>query len=639
MGFKHLHLSFDQIHDMRVARLSLDYDGRSANILSTAMIDELSSACAQLESETGLGLVILQSAKPSGFVFGADITEFETLTTEDEVRHLQEQAMKMLDRLAHLPIISVAFLHGPALGGGLELALACDYRLVSSEGRLMLGFPEVNLGLMPGFAGTARASRLLGAETSLSLCETGKPIIKADKAVALGLADEAIAKNKLDEKAYQWAKKGKRQFEAHKPMDVQSLPLRLATIKEQSPPNSIPHIEALYTHFEMAAGDYESLITGELRHFPKMMAHPVSNALRHVFAITDKVKKQAKGASKIAHIYVIGAGAMGGDIATLLAFRGKHVTLFDVNQEALLAARAKADAYFDRKLSPEDSEAAKTRLVLGDHATDLSQFDLIIEAVPEKMALKQAIWADIEPKVRDDCILATNTSALDLDEIATALSQPERLVGLHFFNPATVMPLVEIIHRATYKTEMFDELMKLTIMIGKMPILVRNSPGFIVNRALLPYIYEALHQMIKGEQPDEIDQAFIAYGMPMGPIELADQIGLDVCLDAGQPIGMADEVRALLQDKIAKGELGRKSKRGFYEWEDKKAIRPRASIDAAKSHQLQMAILAPLVKACQEAVANGDVIDSDFVDAALIFGMGFPRHRGGPLWAQNGGSL
>ena len=634
MGFQHLHMSIESLDDMRFARLSLDFEGRSANILSMAMIDEISEAITQIEAEEGLSFLLLQSAKPSGFVFGADITEFENLTTEDEVRALQQKAMAMLDKVEALPFVTIAFVHGPALGGGLELALGCDYRLISSEGRLMMGFPEVNLGLMPGFAGTARATRLMGAETCLSLCETGKPITSQEKAVSIGLADEAVNPAELDKAAQLWAQKGKRSYSDLPPVDKEALKTRLAILTQSSAPHSIPHIEALFAHFETAGNDYDAFISGELSHFPKMMLHPVSHALRHLFAITDKVKKQAKGKAAIDQIYVIGAGAMGGDIAILLAFKGKQVTLFDVNEEAAAKVLAKAEAYFDRKLSDEESMAAKSRLRLADETTNMHQFDLVIEAAPEKMALKQAIWVDIEAKVREDCILATNTSALDLDEIASALASSDRLVGLHFFNPAVVMPLVEVIHRGTYDAPIFDELMKLVLNLGKMPILVRNSPGFIVNRALLPYIYEALACMISGESADMIDQAFIAYGMPMGPIELADQIGLDVCLDAGAPIGMADEVRRLLTDKIAAGELGRKTGRGFYQWQDKSAIRSRADYDDDKLSHLQNQILAPLIKACQEAVENGDVTHADFVDAALIFGMGYPRHTGGPLWAH-----
>ena len=635
MGFKHLHLSFEHKDDMRFARLSLDFEGRSANILSMAMIDEISQALDKIEAEAGLSYLILQSAKPSGFVFGADITEFENLSSEDDVRALQQRAMAMLDKLEALPIVTIAFVHGPALGGGLELALGCDYRLISSQGRLMLGFPEVNLGLMPGFAGTARASRLIGAEMSLSLCETGKPITSADKAVSMGLADQAISADELDKMAPIWAQKGKRLYSDFPPLDEKTLNSNLAVLAEKAPPQSIPHIEALFAHFKAAGNDYDAFISGELSHFPKMMLHPVSSALRHVFAITDKVKKQAKGKAEIENIYVIGAGAMGGDIATLLAFKGKQVTLFDVSQDAMAKARAKAEAYFDRKLSDEESAAAKGRFHLADDKTDMRLFDLVVEAAPEKMALKQAIWADIETKVRADCILATNTSALDLNEIAASLSSSDRLVGLHFFNPAVVMPLVEVIYRGARKTPVIDELMKLVLNLGKMPILVRNSPGFIVNRALLPYIYEAINCLIQGESADAIDEAFIAYGMPMGPIELADQIGLDVCLDAGAPIGMAEQVRHLLMDKITKGDLGRKTGRGFYEWQEKSAVRPRANYDDDKISHLQSRILAPLIKACQEALDNGDVSHADFVDAAMIFGMGYPRHKGGPLWAHD----
>ena len=239
MGFKHLHLEFINHEDgHHYARLSLDFEGRSANILSMAMIDEISRALDEVKNQKELSFLLLQSAKPSGFVFGADITEFEELTSEDGVRALQKKAMALLDKLENLPLVSIAFIHGPALGGGLELALACDYRLVNAKSRLMLGFPEVNLGLMPGFAGTARASRLIGAELSLSLCETGKPIKMADKAVEMGLADEAVAEDELVQKAHGYAEKGKAVYKDHAPLDTTEMATSLARKIAQSAPDS-----------------------------------------------------------------------------------------------------------------------------------------------------------------------------------------------------------------------------------------------------------------------------------------------------------------------------------------------------------------------------------------------------------------
>ncbi len=646
MSYQHLTISSDKTnasiasigHIAHIAHIELDYHGKSANLLSQAMIAELQSAFDELEAQEGLAGVIIYSAKPSGFVFGADITEFETLSNSHDVRALQKAAMVMLDRIADSHLVSVALVHGPALGGGLELALACDYRLCRKGGRIMAGFPEANLGLMPGFAGTARAARLIGARQTLDMCLSAKPLTTQSALIEAGLADGLFASEDGLAEAMNFIAKGKRAFGEF--CDRDAWEAIIATAKQAHLDGRIeahiPHLAAIITHFEMAGPDYQALVDGELIHFPRLMLDEVSANLRRVFALTDRVKKQARGDSAISHVQVVGAGAMGADIAIYLCLKGLHVYLTDVNEAALAKAYQRAQAYFERKCDAARARQALARFTCGLMPDNAVLIDLVIEAAPEKLPLKQALWQELEALHGPDCLFATNSSALDLDEIAGKMTAPNRLMGLHFFNPATVMPLIEVIHRPVNEPADCERLMQFAGQIGKLPIKVQNSPGFLVNRALLPYIFAAIEAHINGTDADEIDEALLLYGMPMGPLELADQIGLDICFDVGARLGMPGEVKDYLNAKITAQDLGRKTGAGIYRWDGKKADRMRGTYEAQKAQALAAHLLAPLRRACYDCVAEGHVAHADFADAGMIFGTGYPRHTGGPLHSHKG---
>ena len=628
MSYHHLGLRFEG----SLALVTLDYQGKSANVLSQDMIAQLAQALVECEGRDELTGVLLQSAKPSGFVFGADITEFETLSTPDEVRALQSHAMRLFDQMAESRLVMVAALHGPVLGGGLELALACDYRICVA-GRIMAGFPEANLGLMPGFAGTASGARLLGGRKALELCLSAKPMTSPEALEACGMVDTIAASDEVMAHATAMIGEGKRLFGPFCDAGEWDAIIQDADdtyIKGRALAH-IPHLAAIVTHFAEAGADYDKLVAGELRHFPALMLNPISANLRRVFALTDGLKKQARGASGLTHIHVIGAGAMGADIAQYLCLKGLTVTLTDVNDAALSRAYDNAETYFIRKLGEAGAKEALGRFATGQMPKDCALIDLVIEAAPEKMAIKQHIWQGIEASHRADCLFATNSSALDLEEIASGLAAPHRLLGLHFFNPAGVMPLIEVIHRSSSVAGDVERLMQLALQIGKLPVKVQNSPGFLVNRALLPYIFEAIAAMRDGQIPDEIDQALLSYGMPMGPLELADQIGLDICLDVGERLGMAEPVKEYLKDKVKAQQLGRKTGAGIYQWDGKKAVRARGDYDAVQAETLVAQMLKPLVQACRDSLSEGHVSTADMVDAAMIYGIGYPRHTGGPL--------
>ena len=363
------------------------------------------------------------------------------------------------------------------------------------------------------------------------------------------------------------------------------------------------------------------------------MMTPASAGLRRTFQLNDAVKKGARGDSCISHIHVIGAGTMGGDIAAVAAMSGFAVTLQDLDPAAIDRAVARARALYERRLKdPQLVEDTLANLVADAEGAGLADADLVIEAVAERLEVKQAVFAAAEAVMKPDAIMATNTSAIPLEQIGSVLADPGRLIGMHFFNPVPVLPLVEIVYTKASRQDFVTRAMYVCGAMRKQPIRCKSSPGFLVNRALLPYMFGAIEAMLDGADADRLDQALVAFGMPMGPIELCDQVGLDVCLDAGRVIGMSEMAAAALVDRIEAGKLGRKTGSGFYEWDGKKAIRPRGEFAEAELDAISADLLAPLVAECRAAVAEGVVDSADMADAACIFGIGFPAFRGGPLF-------
>jgi 3-hydroxyacyl-CoA dehydrogenase/enoyl-CoA hydratase/3-hydroxybutyryl-CoA epimerase len=397
-------------------------------------------------------------------------------------------------------------------------------------------------------------------------------------------------------------------------------------------PDHTPAPFAILDHIADNAPDAAAISAAERTIFPSLMVSLASDGLRRVFQLTDMVRKSARGDAGIAHVHVIGAGVMGGDIAAVAAMSGLKVSLSDTAEEAIDNAVTRARALYERRLkTPEKIKAAMDRLTADYSQSGLADADLVIEAVAERLDVKKAVFADVETKVKPDAILATNTSAIPLEQIAEALSNPARLIGLHFFNPVPVLPLVEVIWSEQSDKEFVARGMQFAGQLKKMPIRCKSSAGFVVNRALLPYINAGIDLMLSGVEADKIDEALVEFGMPMGPIELADQIGLDVMLDASTPLGMPPAVEAALSEHIANGTLGRKTGSGFYQWQDMKAVRPHARYDEKELAALADDLLAPMVRECQAAVDEGVVDSVDAADAAMIFGVGYPQFRGGPL--------
>ncbi|MFZ8924301.1 MAG: 3-hydroxyacyl-CoA dehydrogenase NAD-binding domain-containing protein [Candidatus Puniceispirillaceae bacterium] len=624
-----------------IAWLFIQLRDKSVNVLTHAAVGELALLVDWLEENDSINGVALLSGKPGGFVYGADINEFETLKTAEDVADHMEMVHGLFNRIAGLDVPSCVGIDGIALGGGLEISLAFDRLFVTASTKTKLGFPEINLGIMPGYGGTGRAYRRVGTKSVLDMMLTGRPVGSKD-ALNSGLADEMVdSADDLAGAMRRWMLDCRRVKPAHiqrdATADTDAIKAARETYLRRARADHTPAPFAIIDHVETYGHNAAAMSAGEIGIFPQLMVGTASKNLRRVYYLTDAVRKSARGDSGIERLHVVGAGVMGGDIAAVGAMSGLEVSLTDMNAAAIDSAIDRATKLFERRLkSPDKIAAALGRLRADKQGHGVADADLIIEAVAEKLAVKQAVFQALEAGSKPDAILATNTSAIPLEDIATSLKSPERLIGLHFFNPVPVLPLVEVIWSKFSNQDMVNRGMQFAGRIGKLPIRCKSAPGFLVNRALLPYIFKAIEAVAAGQSADLIDESLVDFGMPMGPVELADQIGLDVCLDVGVVLGIAPAAKDLLTEKCAAGTIGRKSGSGFYDWDGNRPIRPRQPHDAASMAAIAKSMLAPMIDECQQAINEGVVDSAESADAGMIFGIGFPGFRGGPLnWDQS----
>jgi 3-hydroxyacyl-CoA dehydrogenase / enoyl-CoA hydratase / 3-hydroxybutyryl-CoA epimerase len=624
-----------------VAWLTLDKPGTSANVLSGPVLIELDGLLASLEKEPPRALVVL-SAKKSGFVAGADIREFTGITDADSGFVLIHRGQEVLNRLAALPCPSVAAIHGFALGGGLELALACRYRVAVGDERLSLGLPEVQLGIHPGFGGTVRSVRLAGVRAAMELMLTGKPV-RADKALRIGLVDALTTEAELRNAARALVLKGPPPRRA--PLFEQllsSAPLRplvrrslIAQVARRAPPDHYPAPYAIIDLWARHGARGPAAYEAEARSIAHLFTTPTSRNLVRVFLLQDRLKN-AGGRSplEIRHVHVVGAGVMGGDIAAWSALRGFSVTLQDRSRELIEPALKRAAELFDRRVrDPAKNAAARERLRADVPGDGVPQADVVIEAIFENLDAKRELYARLEPRMKPGALLATNTSSIMLEPLADRLARPERLVGMHFFNPVAQMPLIEIVHADATDAPALQAATAFARRLDKLPIPCRSAPGFMVNRVLTPYMNEAMYAAEQGVSLAAIDRTAVRFGMPMGPIELADVVGLDVgahvgeiiARELGRPVPELPRLAALLAAK----KLGRKSGEGFYVWQDGKAVKSGGGSPAPED--LEDRLILVLVNECVACLRERVVEDADLVDAAVIFGTGFAPFRGGPL--------
>jgi 3-hydroxyacyl-CoA dehydrogenase/enoyl-CoA hydratase/3-hydroxybutyryl-CoA epimerase len=633
------HLSLETDTD-GIAWLRIDKAESSANVLSTEVMTELNSVVDKLCASPPRGLVVY-SGKHNGFIMGADINEFTGIDTPERAYEVTRLGQQIFAKIEGMGCPTVVAINGFAMGGGLELAMSFDYRLALASKKKILGLPEVKLGLHPGFGGTVRAVQICGVRPAMQLMLTGNPVT-VDKGRRIGLVDRIATEDN-------WRQAAKELIAAQPPKATAPLVERILNlpfvrpfiksmlIKQVASKARKEHYPAPYAMIDLWARYGASPKTGyaaEARSFSELMCTPTSRNLVRVFFLQNKLKSQgSKPATKIERVHVIGAGVMGGDIASWCALRGLDVTLQDREQKYIDPAMERAAKLFAKRVRDDAArDAASARLQSDVAGEGVASADLIIEAIFENLDAKKALYADVEKTMKPDAILASNTSSIRLEELRTELRDPERFIGIHFFNPVALMPLVEIIRCADTAQEALDIGFAFVKGIGKLPLECKSSPGFVVNRILAPYMSEAMHLVQEGVGLPDIDEAAVAFGMPIGPVELVDSVGLDVILHVSEVLGakMEGPIPELLKDKIDAGQLGRKTGQGFYEWVDGRAVKPQRN-PASVPDDIEDRLVLAMVNEAVSCLADGVVTDPDLLDAGVIFGTGFAPFHGGPL--------
>ena len=640
-SFKHWDL---QVDSQNIAWLTLDREGEPVNSLSSEVLTELEKLVIQLESNLPAGVVFI-SGKNSGFIAGADIREFEEQNDPGVARAGVREIHQLFNRIEQLRCPTVAAIHGFCLGGGLELALACDYRVALDNDSTRIGFPEIQLGIFPGFGGTARSIRNLGGRRAMEIM-LGARMFKARPARAAGLVDQLVDNHgSLRWAAINAVLKKRKSKSASKLDRLSSLPCirhGLAKVMEKQVAKKArrEHYPAPYVLIDLwrSVGDnFNALLEGEATEVSKLLLGETSTNLRRVFRLQELLKEQGKPDSSTRdwqpkRVHVVGAGVMGGDIAAWCALRGFEVTLQDREMQYVEPALQRAETLFRKKLKTAGKiSAAKSRLIADVEGSGIARADVIIEAIYENLEAKQQLFQTLEQSAKPDAVLASNTSAIPLEEIASGMKQPQRLIGLHFFNPVAMMPLVEIVRGKQSDNTDIKKGCIFAGKIGKFPLPVKSSPGFLVNRILGPYMLEALNLRKEGFSIETIDAAAETFGMPMGPVELIDTVGLDVGISVAAELApdnpaAIDDIKAL----VDAGKLGKKSGEGFYKWNNGKPEKAAADSSAPLA-TLGQRLIQPLLDECQQCLEEGIVESADLIDGGVIFGTGFAPFRGGPL--------
>jgi 3-hydroxyacyl-CoA dehydrogenase/enoyl-CoA hydratase/3-hydroxybutyryl-CoA epimerase len=623
-----------------IAWLRIDKADSSANVLSNEVMTELNTAIDGLNASLPRGLVVY-SGKHNGFIMGADINEFTSVDTPELAYEVTRLGQKLFDKIEAMGCTTVVAINGFAMGGGLELAMSFDYRIALAGKKKVLGLPEVKLGLHPGFGGTVRSVQICGVRPAMQLMLTGNPIT-VDKGRRIGLIDRIVSEDN-------WRQVAK-EFIANKPPKARAplverilnLPfvrpfIKPMLIKQVASKARKEHYPAPYVMIDLWARYGASPKTGyeaEAREFSKLMCTPTSRNLVRVFFLQNKLKGQGnKPSTRVQRVHVIGAGVMGGDIASWCALRGLDVTLQDREQKYIDPAMERAQKLFGKRVRDDDERAAVSARLRSDvDGAGVADADLIIEAIFENLEAKKALYAEVEKTMKPGAILATNTSSIRLEELRTELKDPNRFIGIHFFNPVAIMPLVEIVRCEDTAQDALDIGFAFVKGIGKFPLECRSAPGFVVNRILAPYMSEAMHLVQEGVGLADIDEAAVAFGMPIGPVELVDSVGLDVVLHVSQVLGakMEGPVPEKLTGMVEAGNLGRKSGKGFYDWVDGRAVKP-ARDPASVPADIEDRLVLAMVNEAVSCLADNVVSDPDLLDAGVIFGTGFAPFHGGPL--------
>ncbi|MBE4591840.1 multifunctional fatty acid oxidation complex subunit alpha [Vibrio navarrensis] len=651
-----------KIDEQNIAWLAIDVPNEKMNTLQAAFADEMTEIFAQLKDSSGVKGLIVHSLKPDNFVAGADVRMLEACKSAAEAESLASQGQTLFQQLSDLPYPVVAAIHGPCLGGGLELALACDYRVCTDADATRLGLPEVQLGLLPGSGGTQRLPRLIGLLPSLDLILTGKQL-RAQKAKKLGVVDACVPATILLEVAKQFIDKGKRsakQKVTTKEKILSGSRLGRKFVFEQAAkktnektrgnyPATVAILDVIQHGLEKGMKQGLEL---EAKRFGELVMSPESKALRSIFFATTEMKKEHGSDAKpgkVSMVGVLGGGLMGAGISHVSVAKAKvPVRIKDVSNDGVLNALKYNYKLFDKQrkrriLSKAQLQAKMLQLSGGTDFTSFNHLDVVIEAVFEDLALKQQMVADIEANAKAETIFATNTSSLPIHKIAEKAARPENIVGLHYFSPVEKMPLVEVIPHETTSKETIATVVALAKKQGKTPIVVKDKAGFYVNRILAPYMNEAAHILLANEPIDKVDSALLDFGFPVGPITLLDEVGVDIGAKI-MPIlvnELGERFRgpAVFDTLLNDGRKGRKSGKGFYTYKGKKKevdksvykllkLKPESKLS---DNDIALRCVLPMLNEAVRCLDDGIIRSPRDGDIGAIFGIGFPPFLGGPF--------
>lgn len=630
----------------KIAWATIDCPGQSMNTLGERSFKELEAIIDEVErgklKNEIAGLVII-SGKKNNFIAGADIKEFEQLDTVEKVEEVTDYGTKLFQRIEDLNVPVVVAINGFCLGGGLEMAMACHYRIATRSEGTRVGLPEVKLGIIPGIHGTVRMLRLAGPLNGMTAMLTGR-MLKAPVAKAYGLVDQLVPSHLELRWAARKAVLQKRKSKAGNSLLFKIMrlsPVRKflanqmrsktkAKVREDHYPAPFKLIEL----FENHGGSESNMFKAEQKIFAPLMVSDTSRNLRRVFHLSEEMKALAPKNSnyKPLRAHIIGAGTMGADIASWCVVCGMDVTLQDMSVEQITKAQKSAKKLFRKRLKkPVVVEAAIARLTADPEGKGVKRADIIIEAIVENLEIKQELFQNLEKEIKPGAVLASNTSSLSLEEIASGMQDEGRLIGIHFFNPVAQMPLVEVVQSTKSRKEEVEKGCAFVTKINKFPLIVKSCKGFLVNRVLAPYMMESVRQLDEGVPAEKIDQAALDFGMPMGPIELIDVVGLDIAKHVSHSLELGDADNSELGRLVAKGKLGKKTGEGFYVWNEGKPEKNKEDYEEAELIALADELISPLLTECEKCDEENIAPNRGLIDAGIIFGTGFAPFRGGPL--------
>ncbi|WP_433851039.1 3-hydroxyacyl-CoA dehydrogenase NAD-binding domain-containing protein [Stenotrophomonas nitritireducens] len=630
-----------EIRDDGIVVLALDRRDSPVNAMSQDVLLELGDIVERLAIDPPRGVVI-RSAKAAGFIAGADLKEFQEFDRRGTVNDAIRRGQSTYQKLAELPCPTVAAIHGHCLGGGTELALACRYRVASSDPSTRIGLPETQLGIFPGWGGSARLPRLVGAPAAMDMMLTGRTL-SASAARGIGLVDKVAAPAVLVDAAVSLLQSGvTRPFKQRATAWATNTwlarkilaPQMVKQVARKAKKDQYPAPYALISTWERSGGSgIQARLDAERRAVVKLAGGPTARNLIRIFFLTERLKGLGGKDAGIRHVHVVGAGVMGGDIAAWAAYKGFDVTLQDREQRFIDPAMARAQALFEKKVKDPAKRPEVAARLKADLAGDgVARADLVIEAIIENPEAKRELYQSLEPRMQADALLTSNTSSIPLVELREHITRPAQFAGLHYFNPVAQMPLVEIIHHDRMAPETAQRLAAFCKALGKFPVPVAGTPGFLVNRVLFPYMLEAATAYAEGIPGPVIDRAAVKFGMPMGPIELLDTVGLDVAASVGRELApfLGLQIPAALAT-VEPGKRGKKDGQGIYRWDNGRAVKPEVAKDYQAPSDLEDRLILPLLNEAVACLHDGVVADADLLDAGVIFGTGFAPFRGGPI--------